>query len=271
MAVVPDMERDSIQEILELFPAADFDSLIKSAGHEEISIQVNTRLKASWRLMLYRDGRKILIIPPVLMNAPADIKKSLIKWSLYVSRRRRDKVLRQHKHAEETSVRNYLASRGHIAEKSRPVNKEKFKQAVQGKTYNLEEVFSNINNRYFNGSLVSLIRWGGAGTSLSYQINKPDENGNQLSFITIGKVYDHPSVPQFAVEGVVFHEMCHIVVPPVTSKGQRIIHGKAFKELERTFPYFEKWRTWEKENMRKLRATVRREATKEKKRKLKFF
>lgn len=82
-----------------------------------------------------------------------------------------------------------------------------------------------------------------------------------MHLITIGQVYDHPSVPRFALEGVIHHEILHIVHPPrKAGLLKRHVHHKEFRDAETAFPEYRKWREWELKEMPRLLRTLRRKA-----------
>ncbi len=55
--------------------------------------------------------------------------------------------------------------------------------------------------------------------------------------IIISRVLDDPSVPDFVLDYVMYHELLHIVIPPTRGPGgRRIVHSRAFKEAEARFP-----------------------------------
>jgi predicted SprT family Zn-dependent metalloprotease len=59
-------------------------------------------------------------------------------------------------------------------------------------------------------------------------------------------------VPRHAIEGIVFHEMLHIAIPPYKRSGKNVIHGPEFRKAERGFPHFNAWRKWEKEHLKSI-------------------
>ena len=62
--------------------------------------------------------------------------------------------------------------------------------------------------------------------------------------ITIAGIYNDPTVPRFAIESIMFHEMLHIAIPPFQKNGRNVIHGSAFRQAEKTFPHYHTWRQW---------------------------
>ncbi len=59
--------------------------------------------------------------------------------------------------------------------------------------------------------------------------------------VTIHPELDHPDVPAYFVEYIVYHEVLHAVFPPEKSKGKirREVHGADFKRFEKKFYRFD--------------------------------
>jgi len=71
--------------------------------------------------------------------------------------------------------------------------------------------------------------------------------------IRIHPALDDARVPRHFVELVVFHEMLHQAIPPVSGRdGRRMVHGRDFRARERRFPGYERARAWEKQNLHLL-------------------
>lgn len=121
----------------------------------------------------------------------------------------------------------------------------------QGKHFNLREIFDKLNARYFRNRLKGYqIVWGQKRKERpSYEIvfgTIQEED----RMIRIHPLLDRSFIPKWFVEYVVYHEMCHAVVPDrYTPSGKRIIHHEGFFEMERKFHWFKRAKRWEQENL----------------------
>jgi hypothetical protein len=120
---------------------------------------------------------------------------------------------------------------------------------TKGIKYDLKIQFDTINAKYFNNKIQSYIRWGSLRSKTSYQSHITDYTGDSQNIITIAGVYNHPSVPLFAINGIIFHEMLHIKIPPYKKNGRNVIHGPEYKAAEKSYPYLGKWHVWEKNEL----------------------
>jgi len=57
--------------------------------------------------------------------------------------------------------------------------------------------------------------------------------------IVVSRVFDHPQVPQYAVEYIVYHEMLHLKHPVKLRGSRRCVHSSEFQAEEQLFPRFE--------------------------------
>ena len=105
----------------------------------------------------------------------------------------------------------------------------------RGHQHDLEEIFHNLNRRFFQGQ-IPLLRLGWSRHN-SRRILGHYDSGHRT--IIISRKLDSPSVPRYLVEYVVYHEMLHTRFP-VERRGQRrLIHSRAFREAEKKFPQYE--------------------------------
>ncbi len=249
---------NTVQLELDLLTPKTFEQLIKEHRFERISIELSPRLKRGWRIRKHGfPAKATLCVPSLFENSPEAIKLTLLQWGdlfLHAS----PKKFKASKKSLETIIWNYLATQQPQQSLHRPLNTERVVAKEVGKHYNLRTIFNTLNHHYFNDTLVSYLRFGQPATLTSYQIDKIDKAGRSVSLITIGGVYDSPEVPAFAIEGVMYHEMLHIALPPEKRTLRRLVHGKTFREAEKKFEYYEQWRFWEKNNIRKIQRKLKR-------------
>jgi hypothetical protein len=121
----------------------------------------------------------------------------------------------------------------------------------QGRHFNLREIFDKLNERYFANRLKNYqIIWGRKRRERpTYEIVFGTiQECDRL--IRIHPLLDRAFIPRWFIEYVVYHEMCHAVVPDrYTKSGKRIVHHEAFFERERRFHWFKRAKRWEQENL----------------------
>ena len=71
--------------------------------------------------------------------------------------------------------------------------------------------------------------------------------------IRIHPALDEDWVPENFVDFVVYHELLHVVVPPIVDEaGNRNLHPPEFREREQRFPHYEEAVAWERRNLDRL-------------------
>ena len=100
-----------------------------------------------------------------------------------------------------------------------------------GAHYNLEEMFEELNHRYFWG-LMARPQLGWSPHASRTMLGHYDPSHNA---IVLSRVLDRATTPRLAVEYVLYHEMLHLRHPAEHGGTRRCVHTKAFKEAEKQF------------------------------------
>jgi hypothetical protein len=108
----------------------------------------------------------------------------------------------------------------------------------RGRQFDLRNLFDRLNVAYFEGRLRRPhIGW--SAWSWRRQFGCYDPGPNQ---ILLNRRMDHPRIPQFVVEYVLFHEMLHVKHPTRRSGCSSVSHSREFREEEKHFAEFERAR-----------------------------
>ena len=109
---------------------------------------------------------------------------------------------------------------------------------AQGRHFNLEKLFDELNGKYFAGVLERPhIGWSLRGWRRQFGCYDPGP-----SQILLNRRLDHPRVPRCVVEYVLFHEMLHVKHPTRRSGCTLVSHSREFRDEEKRFPEFERAR-----------------------------
>ncbi len=131
--------------------------------------------------------------------------------------------------------RRYLNRRDvrHSLDLVRQIRGRKRVEHPQGHTYNLEQMFEDLNFRYFHGLMARpVLGWSPHASPTMLGHYDPSHNA-----IVLSRILDRPATPRLAVEYVLFHEMLHLVHPAEHNGARRCVHTKAFKEAEKRFEH----------------------------------
>jgi len=119
-----------------------------------------------------------------------------------------------------------------------------------GRIYNLTDIFSSLNRKYFNDSVSAYITWGKRSPRCVSRRRTLGSYQKKTRIIRINPILDRKKVPRYVVEFIVYHEMLHAVIDPVVKNGRCVIHSKEFKNRERNYSNYHKAIQWGKRGFR---------------------
>jgi predicted metal-dependent hydrolase len=120
----------------------------------------------------------------------------------------------------------------HQAHLVRQIRGRKRIASAEGHVYNLDAIFDDLNLRFFHGLLARpQMTWSSERARNRLGHYDPAHNA-----IVISRVFDHPRVPRYAVEYIVYHEMLHLKHPVKLRGSRRCVHSAEFQAEERMFP-----------------------------------
>lgn len=197
-----------------------------------------------------REGKVFVRIAEICRDMPLPVQRALayvLVSKLY--RRRVPKAARE-------LYGNYIRSsemRDRSTE-SRRSRGRKMVSGAKGRIYDLDELFNDLNTKYFHGYLEKpTLTWSARKT---YRIlGHHDATHNT---IVISKSLDSDETPRFVVEYVLFHEMLHMHHPTIHQNGRRYNHTPAFKRDERKFSHYHQAESWIEKNVRRLKRNAGR-------------
>lgn len=212
-----------------------------------------TGLSSTVRL---RDGRIYARVSDILSDTPADVLFALA--CILVAKLYRLKTPKE----ENQIYRQYILDQSIMdaTEASRRERGYKLMTSPQGKFYDLDHLFDEVNERYFNSQIVRpVLSWS--------QRNSRRVLGHHDSIhdaIVLSRSLDSLKTPPYVVEFVLYHEMLHIKHPQQVVNGRKISHHRQFRDDERRFEYFDEATKWLERNAlpvrRRKRRTIRRKS-----------
>jgi hypothetical protein len=178
-----------------------------------------------------REGKVFMRLSDLLEGAPEPIVRAIVHILLAkLYRKPIDAAhnLRYRKHVSSHALLNK-------AELVRQLRGRKRIESAQGHLYDLDQIFDDLNLRFFHGLLARpRMTWSRVHARNMLGHYDPAHNA-----IVVSRIFDHPRIPQYAVEYLVYHEMLHLKHPVKMRGVRRCVHGKEFQEEEKLFPHFE--------------------------------
>jgi hypothetical protein len=194
-----------------------------------IDVEFKAYANANAQIRL-EDGRLDVRMSDTLAGAPEHVIEALAEILLSKLFRRpvpTTSSIRYRRYLNSRDVRRNL-------DLVRQIRGRKRVDSAQGDAYDLDQMFEDLNFRYFHG-LMARPRLGWSPNASRTMLGHYDPPHNA---IVLSRILDRTEVPRLAVEYVLFHEMLHLHHPAEHTGARRCVHTRAFKEAEKRFEHF---------------------------------
>jgi len=175
-----------------------------------------------------REGRLLVRVSDLLEGAPEYVLRAIAH--ILLAKMYRKPIDRSH----ATRYRRYVSSH-HMTQKAHLVRQVRGRKRIvsaQGRVYDLDAIFDDLNFRFFHGLLARpQMSW-----SFERARNRLGHYDPAHNAIVISRVFDHPGVPPYVIEYIVYHEMLHLKHPVKLRGSRRCVHSSEFQVEEREFP-----------------------------------
>ena len=214
----PEISRYLEEEYRELRPRAPMPAF-------DIRFRRFTSLNTTIRL---REGRIKVHLSDILEGAPESVLRAISH--ILLAKLYRKPVDGSHAHR----YRRFAASESVVrqSERIRQTRGRKRISTPQGDHYNLDEVFDELNLRFFHGLMGRpQLTW--SEHSARRLLGHYDAAHNT---IMVSRVFDRRNTPRYAIEYLMYHEMLHLRHPVKAKNGRRCVHSREFQMEENLFP-----------------------------------
>ena len=175
-----------------------------------------------------RNGELRVRLSDLLEGAPENVLESIAHILLAKIYRKRVEPKHMARYRKYVAGHD-ISAKAHVV---RQIRGRKRIDTPQGDIFHLEEIFEDLNTRFFHGLLARpQMTWSKIRSRRSLGHYDPAHNA-----IVVSRVFDHPAVPRYAVEYIVYHEMLHLKHPVKLRGSRRCVHGKEFQDEEKLFP-----------------------------------
>lgn len=195
------------------------------------SIEVEYKQFANANSDIRLDGGAIRVrITDLLQDAPAPVTEALahiLLGKLYRRPAARQYLHRYRLYLNRKDVRRQISL-------VRQTRGRKAHTGPQGAVHNLEQIFEELNGKYFGGMMTRpALGWSHIRSRTRLGHFDPSHH-----MIVISRIFDDPRCPRLALEYVMYHEMLHLHYPVDHSGSRRCVHTPEFKAHENLFPHF---------------------------------
>ena len=175
-----------------------------------------------------REGRIRVRISDLLEGAPEAVLHAI--FHILIAKLYRKQIDAQHAaRFRKFSGSHSVAAKTHLI---RQMRGRKRLLGPKGLHYDLEQIFAELNRRFFHGLMAQpQLTW--SGNHSRYSLGHYDPAHNT---IVISRVFDRPEIPRLALEYLVYHEMLHLRHPVKLRGSRRCVHSAEFQAEEKLFP-----------------------------------
>ena len=174
-----------------------------------------------------RQGSLLIRLSDLIEGAPDSVLRSLAH--ILLAKMYRAPVDTRHARL----YRRYLSTEtmARKALRVRQLRGSKRMASPRGSTYDLEAMFDDLNQRFFDGLLGRpQLAWSSERARNRLGHYDPAHNA-----IVVSRLFDHPKIPRFVVEYIVYHEMLHLKHPVKRRGNRRSVHSPEFQAEEKRF------------------------------------
>ncbi len=175
-----------------------------------------------------RNGRLLVRLSDLLEGAPETVLRAIAHILLA-------KIYRQPiDRGEAARYRKYVGSHEIVrkAHLVRQIRGRKMLRPARGHFHDLDLIFEELNFRFFHGLMARpRMSWSQRRTRRILGHYDPAHNA-----IIISRLFDHPALPRYVLEYIVYHEMLHLRYPVRLRGSRRCVHSKEFQAEEKLFP-----------------------------------
>mgnify|MGYP006299945715 FL=1 len=168
-----------------------------------------------------KNAKILLTAQESFITAPNDVLNTLLRTAFNRPTPRDRLIIRDY-----TTTRDYRQVREKLEYLMIPRG-----AFAAGNFWNLETVFSRVNQQYFEGQISKPhLVWSSSPTRRKYGHYQQDTRT-----VMISSSLDHPQTPPEVLDYVMYHELLHIRVGVTRTNQRRIVHSAEFKKRERAF------------------------------------
>ena len=118
----------------------------------------------------------------------------------------------------------------------------------KGKYFDLQEIYEELNLKYFDNQVDCKITWGNRRRLKRQKSVRLGSYSYLNRTIRIHPSLDRSFVPGYVVHDIVYHEMLHASLGVKSENGRNYSHHKRFRELEKRYSHRKLAEKWIKQN-----------------------
>lgn len=215
------------QDLLEIFQES-YGELRPGTSIPELRVEFFAFANVNNTIRL-RQGKLLVRLSDLLEGAPETVLRAIAH--ILLAKMYRKPINR----AYAARYRKYVGSHDIVRKVHlvRQMRGRKHLRSPRGHFYDLDAIFEELNMRFFHG-LMARPRMSWSQTKTRRILGHYDPAHNA---IIISRIFDHPAMPRYVLEYIVYHEMLHLKHPVTLRGSRRCVHSPEFQADEKQFPH----------------------------------
>ncbi|HPO16767.1 MAG TPA: hypothetical protein PLI09_25240 [Candidatus Hydrogenedentes bacterium] len=225
-----DQEDDPQQEMKKMAEAL-LHWLMERTG-KPIFLYITNNTSTMMSVKPHKNGKSTRIsLHYMFLTAPEPVKEALVTW-----------IKKPRSKDASVLLNRFIRERQH---QIRAARSRRITRSTKGRHYDLQAIFNDLNQRYFNNTITDGITWGTMPWKRRRRSIRFGSHSLSQHLIRIHPLLDLPFVPDYFVRYIVYHEMLHAHLGiGEHPSGRRSIHPPRFKQMEKQFPEYERAIAW---------------------------
>src|SRR5260370_7531428 len=167
-----------------------------------------------------RGGRLLVRLSDLLEGAPTPVLHAILHILLAKLYRQKIDPSQAARYRKFAGSRT-MSAKTHLIRQTRG---RKRIESPKGEHYHLEDIFDDLNRRFFHGLM--------ARPQMTWSANHSRQNLGHYdpahNTIVVSRIFDRPGVPKYALEYLVFPEMLHLLHPSMLPPPRPPFHPRPF-------------------------------------------
>lgn len=223
----------ALTQTLSALSPEEFHALLEEQSGKQVSLKL--KVNRSTMLSVRWDSRNCnqanICVHPMFLRAPRNVMEALACH------------LREENRTFAPEIKQFISIQSHLIP---PHEQARIGPLLhQGKYFNLQALYDEVNETYFGNALKLSITWFGQHAAKNRSKIYLGLFSPCAQLVKINRILDQATTPRYVLLFIIYHEMLHSICKPLaTEKGSIRIHHREFKMRERNFLHFHEATSW---------------------------
>jgi len=228
----------SIVSNLDLKALSNLEKSLRRLVKRPIHLTITDNIHSMIHIRTSNSGYRVRL-HHMFLEADAEVLRSLAR---FISGRNKK---------APSPIRNFVAA-NHNKIRKAPAKARRTILRHNGRHFNLQELFEQVNREYFSSKIDCHITWGARRLVRRQNSIKLASYSDKTKIIRINPLLDRSCVPKYVITGIIYHEMLHHYLGVESRNGRKMAHTKRFRRFEERFRHYHNLQAWKEKNLHRL-------------------